>query len=173
MYSSLCISLLNLKCKRHRSSFVECCARRPLQPVCIETVRFHIDIPKHAAGSSTCTWRITKSHSSPVHVNERQAPLLSSKTLLSADSYQCTTGLSASHGPAELPQGWEIIISLTSGSFIIAIMIGYMKSISLCSIPLIESGAINDNSSIYNGSNGCITSTLVLCAETLGGGPTR
>lgn len=40
-----------------------------------------------ATGSSACTRWITKSHSSPVHVNETQAPLWSSKALLSADSY--------------------------------------------------------------------------------------
>lgn len=35
---------------------------------------------------SMYTW-ITKSHSFPVHVNETQAPLLSSKAVLSADRY--------------------------------------------------------------------------------------
>lgn len=41
-----------------------------------------------AAGSSVCSRRITKSHSSPVHVNEKQAPLWQSKASLSADSYR-------------------------------------------------------------------------------------
>lgn len=40
-----------------------------------------------ATGSSACAQWITKSHSSPVHVNETRALLSSSKTLLWADCY--------------------------------------------------------------------------------------
>lgn len=67
-----------------------------------------------ASGSAACTRRITKSHSSPVHVNETQAPLSSSKALLSADSYHFTSGLWAGHGRTRLQRGWRIINSLLS-----------------------------------------------------------
>lgn len=67
-----------------------------------------------ASGSAACTRRITKSHSSPVHVNETLAPLSSSKALLSADSYHFTSGLWAGHGRTRLQQGWRIINSLLS-----------------------------------------------------------
>lgn len=52
-------------------------------------------------GSAYMLW-LTKSHSFLVHVNETLAPLLSSKTLLSADSCHFTMGLWASRSRAEL-----------------------------------------------------------------------
>lgn len=118
-FSSLCIQIrkhkrpcilhpiINLKCKSHKSrpplwnSVPSTHSQPPVN--CIKIVQFQIKNAKHAAFDQGCDWklctrRITKSHSSPIHVNETQAPLSASKALLSADSYHFTSGLWASHG---------------------------------------------------------------------------
>lgn len=64
---------------------------------------------KVSTGSSACTKWITKSHSSPIHVNETQALLSASKALLSADSYLSTRSLRA-----RLQWGYKSTISSCS-----------------------------------------------------------
>lgn len=127
MYSSRCIQIrkhkpscvlyliIDLKCKSHRSSFVECCSLHPLSTALWRqsslkwTSQNTLPSTSVASRSSACTQWITKSHSSPVHVNETQAPLSSSKALLSADSYHFTSGLRASHGQARLQWAWKLL----------------------------------------------------------------
>ncbi len=108
--------IIDLKCNSQKSSppWWNATPSTHSQPVCIKTVHFHINMllsTRVVTGGSACTWRITKSHSSPAYVNETQAPLWSSKALLSADSYHFTTGLWTSHSQERLQWGWKIYYS--------------------------------------------------------------
>lgn len=92
-----CVFHLIIKVQKSqvKSPFVECCTLQPPTPnrSASRQSSFKLTTPNmlpltwSATGSSACTWPITKRHSSPVHVNETQAPLWSSKALLSADGY--------------------------------------------------------------------------------------
>lgn len=108
------ISLLYLNVKKHKSLCVlNCCFKVPKLQIkssfvgcsthsqsllpcsIIKTVQSQINILKHAAFYQERNWklcmfrssRITKSHSSPAHVNETRAPLAAWKASLSGDGH--------------------------------------------------------------------------------------
>lgn len=97
--------IIGLKSKSHKSSppLWNAAPSTHSHPPSVASRRFRLTSPNRlpstraAPGSSACMRYITKSPSSPVHVNETQAPLQASKALLSTDCYHFISGLWAGY----------------------------------------------------------------------------